>query len=236
MMDRVSVLQHTSMAMGLVFGKSFKCKLEDWLKDSDKAYLYKGKPRPRPEIEYTNNVQTISTTILLNKDMSVWDAAGWTGCAVYADRSVPLAFGLMFSDEKKGRSIFEEWKRTLQETEPPIRIVILKGIDASHPFWYRVCIMPDVFMQLKPGGESRYLRFSSRCNTMEPTTNTNLAFLEREFSRLGRCRLAPMFIDSHGQVKTPVDWSLSFDFSKLTIFSSSFMLQPIFLIRALAAS
>ncbi len=217
MMDRVSVLQHTSMAMGLIFGQSFKCKIEDWLKDSDTTYPYKGAPRSRRAIEYKNDVQNRSTTVLLNKDMAVWDAAGWKGCGVYADRSIPLVFGLMFSNEEKGRSIFEEWKRTFHETEPPIRIVILKGINANHPFWYRVCIMPDVSMRLKTDNENRLLGFCTRNNTMEPTTNTNLEFLERVFSMRRHCRLAPMFLDSCGQLKMPIDLSLSFDFSKLTI-------------------
>ena len=52
---------------------------------------------------------------------------------------------------------------------------------------------------------------------MEPPTDRNLVLLEREFAKHGHCRLAPMFIDSRGQLKLPIDLKLSFDFTKLTI-------------------
>ena len=217
MMDRVSVLQHTSMAMGLIFGRSFKCKIEDWLKDSDATYSYKGTPRSRSVIEYKNDIQTRSTTALLNKDMTAWDAAGWKGCTVYADATTPLALGLMVESEEKGRAIFEEWKEKYTDATLPIRIVILKGIDAKDPLSYRLSVMSDLSMLRNALDKQERITFVGRNLTMQPKSNQHIQFLERGFLRFGHCRLVPMFLDQHGQLKTPIDLSLSFDFSKLNI-------------------
>ena len=44
MMDRVSVLQHTKMAMNGVLGSNFKYRIEDWRKKSDRVYRAKMSP------------------------------------------------------------------------------------------------------------------------------------------------------------------------------------------------
>ena len=217
MMDRVSVLLHTDAAMALTLGKPFKNKIENWTKSSDMAYACKMKLPSRPNIEYRNILQEKSTTHLINKDMTVWDAAGWKGCAVYADANIPLAFGLMFENEAKGRAIFEEWKKKYSDATLPIRVIILKGIDADNPLWYRLCVTSDLSMLRKDGNGNRCLAFVGRDQTMKPKTNKNILFLERAFSKFGHCRLAPMFLEAQEQLKMPIDFSLSFDFSKLTI-------------------
>jgi hypothetical protein len=215
MMDRVSVLLHTEAAMPVVLGNPFKYKIEDWGKETDKVYAFQGIIVPRPHVEYRNRLQNQCQTFLVNKDLSLWDDAGWEGCAVYADAFVPFTFGLLFSNEEKGRAIFSEWKQKDSEGKPSIRIVVVKGIDVEHPCWYRVCIMPDVPM--KNAKEGSMFACWTRCKTIDPPTNTNLSILEREWRRSGHCRIAPMFLDANRQLKPPIDFSLSFDFSGITI-------------------
>lgn len=215
MMDRVSVLLHTDAAMPVVLGNPFKYKIDDWGKETDKVYAFQGIIVPRPHVEYRNRLQNQCQTFLVNRDLRLWDDAGWEGCAVYADAFVPFTFGLVFSNEEKGRAIFSEWKQKDSEGKPSIRIIVVKGIDAEHPCWYRVCILPDVPMNDTKDGAM--FACWTRCKTMAPPTNTNLSILEREWRRSGHCRIAPMFIDANRQWKPLVDFSLSFDFSRITI-------------------
>ena len=187
------------------------------MKDSDATYLYKGQYRSRPTIEYRNVLQEKPTTHLITKDMTFWDAAGWKGCTVYADATTPLALGLMFENEEKGRAIFEEWKRKYTDATLPIRIVVLKGIDAKDPLSYRLSVMSDLSMLRNVLDKNQRITFVGRNLTMQPKSNQHIQFLERGFLRFGHCRLVPMFLDPHGQIKTPIDFSVSFDFSRLTI-------------------
>ncbi len=215
MMDRVAVLQHTEMAVRVVLGIPFKYAIEEWSKDSDVSYVFKGKTKLPPPVEYRNKHRKKYQTFLINKDMTLWDEAEWTGCAVYADPFVPLAFGLAFANKEKGRAIFEEWKKKTHDSEPPVRIIIAKGIDAQHPCWYRVGIIPDILTS-NPH-QTMLFAMCTRCHTMTPETNKNLSFLELGLAKIGRCRLVPMFSNSDGTVELPVDFSLSFDFSKIAI-------------------
>lgn len=73
--------------------------------------------------------------------MNLWKNAEWTGCAFIQDenRCRPAILGLAFRNLDKGKVLVREWNSAIK-----VKIYIVKGIDANHPSWYRVCIAPDI--------------------------------------------------------------------------------------------
>ena len=219
MMDRVAVLQQTKMAFAGVFGSKYQYRIEDWFKSTDKIYTNKVRDRAVPNIVYKNRLQSDATTYLVNKDMSIWNEAGWNGCLVATDYFSPPILGLIFESIEKGRLIVNEWRRCTMESRPSIKIYFIKGINAAHPCWYRVCIFPD-FTKEDKEHDGQYVSIMCRNHTMTPKTNKNLLLLEQEYDRFGECRLIPVTVkDWQSQITRE---SLNaFRFSKL-IFKNAF--------------
>jgi hypothetical protein len=219
MMDRVAVLQQTKMAFESVFGNNYKYRIEDLVESTDKIYINKVCDRTVPNIVYKNRLQSDSTTYLVNKDMSMWNEAGWNGCLVATDYFSPPILGLIFNNVEKGRLIINEWRRRAEESQPSVKIFFIKGICAKNPYWYRVCISPD-FMEKEKECDRHYVSFVCRNHTMTPKTNKNLSLLEQEFDRFGKCQLMPIEM-KNGVADISRDFLGVFHFSKL-IFKNAF--------------
>ena len=218
LVDRVAVLQHTKMAIEGALGCNYNYRIEDWIKPTDRVYENKSQLNTLPHMCCKNRQQTSTITYLINKDMSIWDGAGWKGCFVATNYFTPPIFGLIFTDIRKGMSIVDEWKRSTVELRPSIKILIVKGIDVNNPHWYRVCILPDVNMDKE--NDCQYVSFMNRNHTMTPDTNKNLLLLEDEYSRFGRCRLVPASM-REGKVVFPKEPIGISDFSRL-IFKNAY--------------
>jgi hypothetical protein len=219
MMDRVAVLQQTKMAFAGVFGRQCKYRIEDWFKSTDKVYTNKFRDRAVPNVVYKNRLQSNAVTYLVNKDMSIWNEAGWNGCLVATDYFSPPILGLIFGNIEKGRLIIREWMRSATGSRPSVKIYFIKGINADNPCWYRVCIFPD-FTKEDKEHNGQYISIICRNHTMTPKTNKNLLLLEQEYDRFGECRLIPVTVkDWQSQITRE---SLNaFRFSKL-IFKNAF--------------
>lgn len=213
LMDRVSVLQHTKLAMSIVLGSSFKYRLEDWMRDTDKLYTYKGDCKDFKERDYVNHLQSDSTTIKINSDMSLWDDAGWRGCGFIHDQSgmTPPIFGLAFGNLDRGKSITAEWKSKDSADYPKVKIYIVKGIDAANPTHYRVCIAP-VFSH-KEDSEQRYITTMCRRHTMTPSTNENLSRFEEQYRRFEGCWLMAFQITDRNEIEMPKSFSDAIKFT-----------------------
>jgi len=218
LVDRVAVLQHTKMAIEGALGCHYKYRIEDWIKSTDRVYESKNQLNSLPHVSGKNRQQSSTITYLVNKDMSIWDGAGWNGCLVATNYFSPPIFGLIFTDIGKGVSIVDEWRRSAVELRPSVKIFIVKGIDASNPHWYRICISPDVSMDKE--NHCQFVSFMCRNHTMTPDTNKNLLLLEHEYNRFGMCRLVPVSMRDGKVVfpNKPIDIS---NFSRL-IFKNAY--------------
>lgn len=216
MMDRVSVLQHTKMAMNGVLGSNFKYRIEDWRKKSDRVYKARRNVAPTRKIEYENRAQRISTTYRVSDDMRIWEEARWRGCAFLSTLSSPPYLGLMFEHPDRGAKIIEEWGVLMAEGKPTIRITILRGINKNHPHWYRVNITPaGVIAGVKEG---RYVNFAMGRQTMEVESSKNLDFFVREYKRFGACYLMSCGYKEDG--KTPCNLSKGIRFNDIEILNA----------------
>lgn len=215
LMDRVSVLQHTKEAMTNVLGCSFKYRLEDWARDTDKCYVYKGNCTDFNDYDYTNNLQSDTTIIKINDDMSLWEGAEWKGCGFIHDQwgQTPPIFGLAFGNLLRGERITSEWKLDERKDKPQIRIYLIKGIDANNPTYYRVCIAP-AFPHDKDSNQ-RYVATMCRKHTMTPATNENLARFEEQYKRFGGCWLMAFQITDKNEIVMPKSFDGAFKFTEV---------------------
>ncbi len=214
LIDRVTVLQHTKFDMVSVLGKTFKYKLEDWMRDTDKLYTYKGQRTDFCEKIYTNHLQSDMTTVKVNSDMSLWDYAGWSGCCFVHGQCgyTPPCFGLVFKNLEIGKTIVSEWKPTTDDGRPRIHIYIVRGIDAYNPTHYRVCIAPAFPTEIEP---HRYIAQVCRKHTMTPATSENLDRFEEQFQRYGVCGLMAFQISDDNAVALPESFNDAFIFSDI---------------------
>lgn len=215
LMDRVSVLQHTKLAMTNVLGNSFKYKLENWTRDTDKLYPYKGDCTDFSEFDFSNNLQSDTTIIKINEDMSLWEGADWKGCGFIHDQwgQTPPIFGLAFGNLTRGEIITSEWKPNEREDKQLIRIYLIKGIDANNPTYYRVCIAPA--FPHDEDSNQRFVATMCRKHTMTPATNENLARFEKQYKRFGGCWLMAFQITDKNEIVMPRSFEGAFKFTEV---------------------
>lgn len=188
MMDRVGVLLHTRMAISGIWGAALLHRIESWISNSDKRYMPTRQLEKGVEINYRNKAQLHGSVYRINKDILLWDEARWIGCSFMSDSISPPILALTFENPEKGKEIVHEWKEKIDEGSPSVKIIILKGIIADHPNWYRVNICPEGMLSDITAGE--YTFGVSGRQTIQATTNANLNFFEHEFKRFGSCFIA----------------------------------------------
>ena len=208
LMDRVSVLQHTVIALNNLLGQSYKYRLEDWMRDSDKVYTSKRIEASFEEKIYVNRQQSTLTSYKVNSNMSLWNDAGWSGCAFVHDGFFQrtIIFGLAFKNVDRGKAIVAEW-----ESDFKVKIYIIKGIDADHPTWYRVCIAPVIPSDIQVA--DRYFATMCRKHTMTPFTNDNLNRFEALYRRFGGCWLMAFHINEDNTIDMPFSFEGAFKFT-----------------------
>lgn len=213
LIDRVSVLQHTKLDMRNVLGPTFKYKLEDWMRKTDKDYIYKGSHTDFKERSYINHLQSDVTTVKINSDMTLWDDAGWKGCGFVHDvyGTMPPFFGLAFENLERGQAITSEWRPIKDKGKPNVRIYIIKGIDANNPAYYRICIAP--VLSHEDNEEQRYIATITRKHTMTPSSNENLARFEEQYKRFGGCWLMAFQITENNNIIMPNSFDEAFKFN-----------------------
>ncbi len=214
MMDRVGVLLHTRMAMSGIWGSALLHRIESWIVNSDKQYVPTRKLEKGVEINYRNKAQIHGSVYRINKDIRLWDEACWTGCSFMSDSISPPILALVFEKPEKGLEIIREWKEKIDEGRPSVKIIILKGINAEHPNWYRVNISPEGMLSDMTAGE--YAFGASGRKTIEANTNAHLNFFENEFKKFGSCFIASCGFTDKINLK-PCNMSERVPFSNVTI-------------------
>ena len=212
LMDRISVLQRTEMALNNVLGQTYKYRLEDWCHDSDKIYTYRGKADSFENKSFSNIQQSTVATYTINSNMTLWNDAGWRGCFFMIDQQFqnPAIFGLSFLNIDNGRKIVAEWKSKYSVT-----VYIIKGINSQHPTWYRVCIAPNVNIENQSIG--RYYTTMCRSHTMTPDTNENLNRFEYQYRRFGGCWLMAVATKEDNSFDMPSSFDSAFKFTNVVI-------------------
>lgn len=208
LMDRVSVLQHSIDAFNNILGKTYKYRLEDWVKDSDKVYSLQRVDTNLVDMVLKNKMQSTMASYKINSNMNLWKDAEWTGCAFIQDvyRGGPTILGLAFRNIDKGRTLVGEWKSVTK-----IKIYIVKGIDAVHPSWYRVCIAPDITS--RNAGKERFIATFCRKHTMTPSSTENLKRFEEQYHKFGGCWLMACHINVANTIDMPTSFDDAFKFT-----------------------
>ncbi|TXR50450.1 hypothetical protein [Phyllobacterium endophyticum] len=145
-----------------------------------------------------NSHRDLSVSSIINQDL--WNGAGWQGMLYgYSTPDQPPFLGLMFGDEGRGRSIFEEWRKRFgrRDDQDEIRISVVKGIDRSNPFHYRGCICRD--NEAISIHELRQIVVVSRMTTMTVSDHKNLELFQSNLERRGCYYLVPAFIGANGE-------------------------------------
>lgn len=212
LMDRVCNLTYVKQSVTNVLGDPFKCKIEDWCKSDDKFYPMKNESFVLARQLYRNEKQTDTTFHSTNKDMSIWEGAGWQGCGFAFDQcgTSPPIFGLAFENIERGRQIVDEWKDKLPTKSSAVVIYIVRGINKNHPSWYRICVAPNV--NHEEIEEGRYFTTMCRKHTMTPTNTTNLDSFERLYKAFNGCRFTAFALDPQKQIVMPPSYEGSFWF------------------------
>lgn len=215
LMDRVSNLLNVKQSICYVLGNTFKNKIEDWQKESDKMYplnidSFEYKPQ-----NYCNEKQQNMSFHSTNTDMNIWEGAGWNGCGFVFDQqgSMPPIFGLTFENLNRGKQIITEWGVQLEKVERSVILYIIRGIDKQHPTWYRVCVAPCIDIDdLKEG---RYLATMCRKHTMTPNNNLNINTFEQLYKQFGGCWLSAFQIDCNRNIIMPKNFNDAFKFTNV---------------------
>lgn len=208
LMDRVSVLLRSIDAFNNILGKTYKYRLEDWIKDSDKVYSLKRIDANSEDKVFGNKVQSTMTSYKINSNMNLWKDAEWTGCAFIQDgyRCGPTILGLAFRNIDRGRALVGEWKSVTK-----VKIYIVRGIDAAHPSWYRVCIAPDI--SSRNASKERFVATFCRKHTMTPSSTINLNRFEEQYHKYGGCKLMACHITNDNAIDIPTAIDDAFDFT-----------------------
>ena len=215
LMDRVSNLTYVKQSLANVLGESFKCKIEDWCKPDDKLYPMKNESFAPAFRTYKNEKQINMTFHSTNKDMSIWEGAGWQGCGFAFDQygSTPPIFGLAFENIERGKQIVDEWKNILKTNSPAVVIYIVRGINKNYLSWYRVCVAPVInYEEIKEG---RYYTTMCRKHTMTPTSTTNLDIFESMFKKFNGCWFTAFALGLQKQIVMPSSFEGAFRFNNI---------------------
>lgn len=213
LMDRVTNLLQVKQSISNVLGNSFKNKLENWQKKSDKTYpLQSDSFRYKPQ-DYHNKKQQNLSFYSTNADMDIWEGAGWKGCGFVFDQleDTPPIFGLAFENLDQGKQIVSEWAAKLEKGERSVIIYIIRGIDKDHPTWYRVCVAPDV--KIDKLNEGRYITSICRKHTITPNTNWNLDNFEKLYKQFHGCWFTTFKMDNNNQIIMPENFEGVFKFT-----------------------
>ena len=214
-MDRVSSLMRVKQSIENVLGRDFKCTIEQWRKSEDKLYPFKGNSssccsEPRRNVTRQQDM----TFATISSDMSLWDDAHWTACSfMFGVESVPAIFGLAFRNFESGAKIVQEWKELADKGELNIVIYIITGIDQKNPYWYRVCVAPD--MDAIDGTEQRYVAAMCRRHTMTPKSDTNLKMFKEYYRRFAGCWFMALELDENNKPILPESFEGAFKFTRV---------------------
>ena len=213
MMDRVSILQRTRVAIIGMLGEAFKCNIDDWVEVSDRIYVPKGHINVLPRKWYENQEQHTADVFSVSKYSIAWDKAEWQGSFFCMREGAPPYFGLVFKDLDKISLTIDEWSECMSKGTTPIKVYIIRGINVQNPMWYRIGIVPG---NIKLGTSSgRHIFAESKRHTLTPKTQDLLNAFERDYRKYGACLLMACQGDQHIANSMPKKFTKAIWFSNI---------------------
>jgi hypothetical protein len=112
--------------------------------DAGRAIRTLGKGEPPPELlDWGRTKHTQIQTVSLIRE-PLWEAAKWCGTAFFVSLSgsFPPILAPVFKSSEAAKQIFALWRCELGicDEEERLRVAIIRAIDTSHPYAYRVII------------------------------------------------------------------------------------------------
>lgn len=137
----------------------------------------------------------IKAETVINSEL--WDNAHWKAFGYFSSKQIPFGLLLSFEDGEYGKKIFTEWinKYGKEDKDEIINITIVKGIDKSNPYWYKVIVSKNVNKDLFSNGN--LVSISSRFHKMEATSGVNLENLIKGYERFKKYILIPAHVDTN---------------------------------------
>lgn len=201
-----------------MLGDKFKYSVRQWQNANDRSYVCKSDAMGEAYTDQNSHTEQCGVqTFCISSTMEWWEEAGWTGVCFMYDRwfAAPPIVGLAFKNLEAGRKIIHEWKEKIAKGEPSIELHLIRGIDKSHPSWYRACVTPEIpFDKITEG---RYVAVMCRKRTMTPNDTSNLDNFERIYSRFGKCQLVAVEIDDQMHVNMNTGFSEAIELKKVII-------------------
>ena len=218
LMDRVTAMMELNNSVYNVLGDKFKYSIRQWKHANDKSYVCKADTKGETLTDQNPHTNQLGVqTFSISSTMEWWEEAGWTGVCFMYDRwfAAPPIVGLAFKNLEAGRKIIHEWKEKIAKGEPSIELHLIRGIDKSHPSWYRACVTPEIpFDKITVG---RYVAVMCRKHTMTPKDTSNLDNFERVYSQLNKCQLVAVEIDDQMHVNMKIDFSEAIELKRVII-------------------
>lgn len=157
--------------------------IEKWIVQGDEIYPNKNKTASEQNSQYTGKQnETIITDLI---DYPLWDKAKWSGCGYIIDRMFeqPPIMVFMYKNIQYGKKIFEQWEEDFLAKKLNIKIIVITGVDAAHPEWYKVMVTPDMAKVLGDNDKknNRYVVAASRFHLMQAKDNLNVRYLKQAY-------------------------------------------------------
>lgn len=206
--ERVSlVLEHRNFELS-VLGDNSKFFLDDWTRgETFKEYPMKRKIAVAYEFDKKAEGERSKHNIDTDRhdgrkvfsviDANLWDQAKWRGFGFLGDSSGVAAF-IAYEDIEAGKKIFDNWIKRFgkEDMAEEIRIAIIKGVDKTNPFWYRVHVSSN--LRKEAIGTENLIVSLSRFHEMNARSFQNIDLLIDGYNIEKQFRLLPAQINSDG--------------------------------------
>lgn len=138
-------------------------------------------------------------------DVPLWDKAKWNGFGFLLRPQEGLGIILTYENADAGRKIFDKWinKFGREDKLDLIRITIIKGVDESNPYWYRVHISANIETNNLLQSNQNFFAVASRIHEMNPNSPENLNNLIGLFNTMKKYKLYPAKLSHSGNEIKP---------------------------------
>jgi hypothetical protein len=198
-----------------VLGDNPNLFFRDWSRDR-KEYCLKGDELINLKIEKSKEtIEEISNNSFSqsrhdeNKVISIiqdklWNQALWKGFGPFYAYDIGFGIFIAFENGNAGKAIFEDWINRFgkEDKDDVIKITIIKGVNKSNPYWYKVHISANYQSKLFDSKE-RYFSVTARFHQMTPDNPTNLHRIEQIIESKNNFLFCPAQITNDGKDLEP---------------------------------
>lgn len=193
-MDRFSSLLLEQPNIYEILGENFKYTIDRWKKSDDKLYIPKIQNISLGTVNDSANCQIKEhhpKRLHVSSSVEWWDKAKWGGVGFFSQENRPPILTLAFDNLEYGKKIFEEWNQLYTNNSLRIKIYFITGFDKFNPQWYRVSIVPDIFL-FEQNKDSTVKSYTfSRSSTMNASTLDNMYRFRSDYLKYNCCWLMP---------------------------------------------